>query len=226
VLPSQPEIAKLIADTCLNKNAPLTFVNDRDADNVTFTPFATEFDYASCHISSSLAGTHQVSNAMVAMAAAQAIRCKQSSIQEGISAARLPGRFHIEHINNKTVIFDVGHNPAAALVLGQALKQCFKIKSICFVIGIMKDKDYPAILNELSNVAPNFILTRPSTNRAAAVADLFNALPSSCQSTATLIPDVGQAAISAMAGKWDVVCITGSFYTVGESMKALNVMPY
>jgi folylpolyglutamate synthase/dihydropteroate synthase len=41
-----------------------------------------------------------------------------------------------------------------------------------------------------------------------------------------VLADVGEAVEQSLAGGAELVCITGSFYTVGEAMQCLGVRPF
>lgn len=107
------------------------------------------------------------------------------------------------------IIFDVAHNPEAIAALVTQLKG-----KVITILGVMKDKDYKAIIKLLEPKTKRFIFTRPNTERAADPYELqkCTSLPS------MVIPFVKKALdhAKAIASPTDTILVTGSFYTVGE----------
>jgi len=82
----------------------------------------------------------------------------------------------------------------------------------------MKDKDIESILHLLAPLADRIILTKPSNDRAASPALLKKALGENGKK-AEIVEDL-KGAIDrglSMTGERDLLCITGSLYTVGEA---------
>jgi dihydrofolate synthase / folylpolyglutamate synthase len=124
------------------------------------------------------------------------------------------------------IVFDVAHNPQAARVLAQALEDRFEKKKTVFVIGVMKDKDYKRIITELCPRASHFVFARPGVERAATARMLAGCLPQGTGIMQRIVPEVKNAVKLALTLAGDnPVCITGSFYTVGEAMKSLGIRP-
>jgi folylpolyglutamate synthase/dihydropteroate synthase len=182
----------------------------------------------------SLIGEHQIQNALVALAAIQTLSrllpCKisLSRISEGISLARWPGRAEV-YSCLPAIMVDGAHNPAGARRLS-CLLEGLGFSRLILVLGIMKDKEIDKICQELVPLASKVILTRPRIERAASPEVILNILASRCLvadwgtvSTAEDIPKAITLA-RAMAGQQDLICITGSLYTVGEAKVFLDAM--
>ena len=220
--PETPDLRKLIQTICGERNAPFTMVSAQQGAKVCSTapPVGTSFVHDGHIYTSRLAGDYQAENALLAITAIRsaAIGIKPENLQKGIAEAYLPGRFQQLRISGKTVVFDVGHNPDAAAVLCRTLRRRYPGKSICFVAGIMADKEYPEMLREYGAVARHIICTRPDTGRAATAEMLASHLSGvSC----SVCPAVGGAFDAALRRPEEVVCVTGSFYTVGEASGGL-----
>jgi dihydrofolate synthase/folylpolyglutamate synthase len=116
------------------------------------------------------------------------------------------------------VILDGAHNPAGALVLKESLEKEFQYDHLILLVGIMKDKDIASILRLLAPLADHIILTEPHTDRAAPPALLKKALDQNGKK-AEIAGDLKKAIERgvALTGKGDLLCITGSLYTVGEA---------
>ncbi len=220
--PREPEIVKFIEETCAARNAPVNFVTDTDATDVEETGSGNLFTYRETRFSTRLPGRFQVLNATLAIEAL--LRSKTGphlgdSLSRGIEAALLPGRFQRLRRAGKEIVIDVGHNPDAASVLCMTLRHLFPGGSICFVVGIMRDKDFPEMLGLYATVADHIVLTRPKTDRAAQAELLARYVPEDRHS---ICPDAGAAVRLALRRPEEVVCITGSFYTVGEAMEIIG----
>jgi dihydrofolate synthase/folylpolyglutamate synthase len=82
----------------------------------------------------------------------------------------------------------------------------------------MKDKDIKSILHLLAPLADHLILTKPHVERAAPPTLLQEALGQNGKK-AEVIEDLKEAIERgfSMAREEDLLCITGSLYTVGEA---------
>jgi len=149
-----------------------------------------------------------------------------AAMGKGLCDARLPGRFHIVKAKGKTAVFDVGHNPQAVSRFCTAFAGRFGRERVCCVIGIMKDKDIAGIMPYFARIGARVIATAPAINRAASPETLLAALPADYAGSAIGIADLPKAVETAFAGDEEIVCIAGSFHTVGEAMVTLGIEPY
>ena len=116
------------------------------------------------------------------------------------------------------VILDGAHNPAGALVLKESLEREFQYQHLILLIGIMKDKDIQSMLHLLAPRADHLILTRPHTDRASPPSLLKKALGQNGKK-AEIAEDFKEAIERGLSltHQEDLLCITGSLYTVGEA---------
>lgn len=168
-----------------------------------------------------LSGSHQVVNASLAMAGAEALMeagfpLSEEAVRRGLAQARWPGR--LELIAGPTpVLLDGAHNPGATRVLRRALG-AYPRRRLIVVLGIMADKDIPRMMADLVPPADLLILTRPKMERAASLLSLREhvarwAKPLVERET---VPEALQEAWKE-ARKGDLVLVTGSLFTVGEA---------
>lgn len=221
------DVMNLAEAICIEKNAALHIVSDSDALLTGDGENGIEFLWNNLKFHISLQGSFQLKNALLAL---NALLCagitEYNALYDGLTSAFLPGRFHILSRGGKTIVLDVGHNPDAASVLIAALKKKYCGKSICFVTGIMKDKDTRGILRQYCTVAKHIILTRPQIDRAELPENLLQQVEIDFVDKCEICSTVEAAVCRALARAEEIVIITGSFYTVGEGYLTLGVDPY
>jgi len=223
----QSAIESLAIKRCDEMSAPCFMVSEDHSGEYATNVNSTNFLYNGKKFTTTLNGKFQVKNAMVAIKALECAGFNDiASMADGIASTILPGRFQILELLNRIVVFDVGHNPNAAEAMADALKIRFDGLPMCFVTGIMKDKDIAGILSHYCGMATRLILTKPKTDRAAPVEYLSGLVPAGFTGICENIPDVDMALAVALGRGEKIICITGSFFTVSEAMIALGVDPY
>jgi dihydrofolate synthase/folylpolyglutamate synthase len=122
------------------------------------------------------------------------------------------------------VVLDVAHNPSAARVLVAELRELFEFSKLIFVVGIMKNKDIPLIINELAKISDEAIAVKPDTERASDPEKIVHCFQER-GIHAIAVENIGEAISEAKikAGRDGLVCVTGSFFTVAEAYSALGV---
>ncbi|MBA3051936.1 bifunctional folylpolyglutamate synthase/dihydrofolate synthase [bacterium] len=142
------------------------------------------------------------------------------SIRKGLSKTRWPGRLEIVN-RSPLVILDGAHNLPAAKQLRKALLEFLgNNKRLILVLGILKDKEVGKIVRELVPLAFKVIVTSSKTSRAVLPDDLYK-IAVKYNRNVSVISEVEEALQYALceAKKNDIVCITGSLYTVGEARR-------
>ncbi|MEW6660734.1 MAG: folylpolyglutamate synthase/dihydrofolate synthase family protein [Thermodesulfobacteriota bacterium] len=174
------------------------------------------------NLSLNLVGRHQYGNAALALAVIELLKkaglgIEEAAIREGLLETRWPGR--LERVpQDPRVLLDGAHNPAAARILAQTLKQSPGNGRLILVLGIMADKDMDSILARLLPLAQTVVFTRPQYFRAADPGDLA-ARARSYNLEIIKAPQVAGAIRRAqdLAGPQDRIVVSGSLYTVGEA---------
>jgi len=223
--PKDESIRRLAQTKCDDLNSELAFVNINDADNVVCGDGGVSFNWKNHRYDLSLFGKHQAENALLALTAIERIGdFDYQVIYGGMKAASVSGRFQVADIDGRTVVFDVGHNPNAAEVLVDALSARFPGRRVSFVVGMMKDKDAASIINILTKKASAFYFAKPKTERAAEPTDLAALTEGKFDGKTIIgqnIEDALRKAIDNTNGD-DIICVTGSFYTVSEALRSLK----
>lgn len=169
-----------------------------------------------------LAGAHQRRNAAVARAVLRELprgmRPSEESLRGGFSAARLPGRFD----RRGKWILDVAHNPGGTTALAATLRQVAPPRPRHALVGIMRDKDWAAMLVQLEEVVDAVWVTSPPRAPAERCWELEPVRERFPRVTAE--PDFDRALAAVQRGA-ETVVVTGSFYTVGDAMARLPGFP-
>ncbi len=168
-----------------------------------------------------LRGDFQSSNAALSLAAVEILmsapcNITDESILKGLRDVYWPGRCELVK-TEPLVVLDGAHNPAAMANLKSALN-AFDFKRLFLVMGIMEDKNIGKMVREIATSAEMVLLCRPHMQRAASperLADVIKDLNVKFQE----IEDVKQAVLHAiaLARHDDLVCVTGSLFTIGEA---------
>ena len=221
---TQPQVLRLFSKICREKESPLI----RVGKEIRYVSTGDgHFHYEGLHrklwdVHLNLIGSHQIVNATAALGATEVLEglgypLSIDAMVEGLREAEWPGR--LERVSSSPqIILDGAHNPAGALVLKESLEKEFKYHHLILLIGVLKDKDAKSILHLLAPLADHIILTRPHNDRAAPPALLKEALGENGKRV-EIIEDL-KAAIKkgrSLAKGEDLLCITGSLYTVGEA---------
>jgi dihydrofolate synthase/folylpolyglutamate synthase len=222
---TQPRVLQLFSRLCREKDAPLYRVGkDFRYEPIGDRNFHYEGLYRklwSVHLN--LYGDHQFLNATTALGAMEVLDSSgfpvsTEAMMEGLREVQWPGRLEMVS-SSPRVLLDGAHNPAGAMALRESLKNGFQFDRLILLIGIMKDKDIQSILKTLAPLADHLILSRPHTERASSPARLLEALGADGGKKAEIMEDLSQAIEKglSMTRKEDLLCITGSLYTVGEA---------
>lgn len=173
-----------------------------------------------------LAGSRQIDNASAALETARILRkagvaVDEAAAREGLRSVRTAGRFE-RMMEKPALIMDGAHNPNAAQALCQTLIERFGPGRVDFVFGAMADKDYAAMMGNLAPAAKSFTCYSPDVPRAADPEDLAAAqqdrsIPTTAAKRAEDV--LGMVETAAPDG---IMCVTGSFYTVGELRRELR----
>lgn len=225
-----PDLAKLD----VHPVEPRAAGTEPGSHDVLVRPFA----YCGVRYETQLLGSYQPANAALAIEAVRVLRERgwdvpDEALRAGIAAARWEGRFEIvaggDHA--PTVVVDGGHNPQGAQALADSLADVFPGRKAVFVIGVLEDKDYPAMLETVLPLGSAFVVVTPDNPRALPAAKLARAIRWTGQDllgcSACVDPYVARDMADALAkacelaGPDGLVCAFGSLYSVAAVKAAL-----
>ena len=223
------EAAQVIEDTCKEQYCTLQMVDESKISNVHYGAEGQTFSYkTSENVAISLAGSYQIKNAALALEGVEALRklgyaLSDQQVREGLLHTAWRGRFTTLR-RDPTVIIDGAHNPAAALELKESLERYFPGKTLYFVMGMFKDKDYAQVIDLTAPLARHIITVEtPGNPRAMPARELAEAVGKvnpSVEWADSVAHGVEKAL--AMAGKEDAVIVFGSLSFLGEAADAVN----
>ena len=174
-----------------------------------------------------LLGEHQIANACIAALVVDVMRKKgiavsDTALKKGFKDVKWPARFQVVQ-REPAILLDCAHNPAGMRTLKRTLEDYFSKQRVTLVLGIMRDKDIPGILKEIAPLAHNIIITKPKFERAAEPS-VIEAEARKYSDNIVVINSVSEALSHAQrnATKYDVICVCGSIFNVGEAMEVLG----
>ena len=198
--------------TVVGQDVRLTRVN---AHQVRLT--GTRRDYGI--LSVPLLGAHQATNCATAVAAIEATRLDIAvdAVRRGIITARWPGRFQVVRETPLTIL-DGAHNPDGAEALAAVLREQYPDRRLTFILGVLRDKDYPAVCRILAPLAARVLCVPVANDRTASADEIARACAPVAAESCRDIADALEK-----SSRDEVVIITGSLFLVGEAMASLGV---
>lgn len=192
-------------------------------------------DYSDMEIS--MTGEHQCENLKTAAAVIEilrkssAIKVERSRLYEGFKKAVQPGRFEILEVGglidakpwetsertDPAVIVDGAHNEAGAKALKETMQRFFSGSRILLVTGMLADKQVDRILDHLTEMTEDIIITEPDNPRRLSSDSLEAALMErGIRPVKTCDAVSGVNAAKDMKDDYDIVLFAGSLYLIGD----------
>ena len=172
-----------------------------------------------------LLGRYQVVNATTSIATIDQLVRQGTSVSleqvtEGLRRAKWPGRLEILG-HEPLLVMDGAHNVDSVQRLLRALREYLSFDRLILVVGFSLDKDIAGMMKELTSQAHAVIVTQAEHPRAAEPA----AIAKQTQAPETLLSIVSDPASALwraleLAGKKDLVCVTGSLFVVAGARAA------
>ena len=205
--PQDPEAALVIARTAKACGSELHIVH---------APLPADWTLA-------LPGTHQRMNAAVALAALDAagIATSERARRTGLAEVDWPGRF--QRLENGRFVLDGAHNPAAARRLAHTWHEVYgDHHPATLVLGILRDKDVPAICRALTPLAARVFAVPVRNPRSATPEEVAGAVMQVAPETPLLMMGSLTGALEAARAYPEPTLVAGSFFLVGEALAALT----
>ena len=222
---------EVLETRCLEKKATVSKASVSDIKMIERSLDGQIFDYKTYKgIKLSLLGKHQCENAAVVLEIIDCLIAKgyeisRDAIQDGLRQVHWTGRFEV--ISGEPLfILDGAHNPNGIHALSHNLREYFPDEKFVFLTGILRDKDYNAMLKEMIPFAEGFVTIAPDNPRALSAHGCADAIRE-CGFDGEILEstDTGQAVMRALQlakTKSVGVCAFGSLYSVGSIKKVLQ----
>ena len=168
----------------------------------------------------------QEKNAATALTALDAItdthgpQISDEAARRGLETAWVPGR--LEQVReHPAVVLDVAHNEIAAEALASALRDQHGAdqKRLTLIVGLSRTHDPEQFLGPLASLHPARLLATQPAFRPRPAQDVADAARHFGFSNVEVVGgSVAEAVRIALAeaGPDDLICVTGSFYTIGD----------
>jgi dihydrofolate synthase/folylpolyglutamate synthase len=214
------------------RNAPLVCIDqtmwNRTSYQGKYQTFVVHGSFKDYRVKTSLLGRHQGENIAVAIATVEQLQVNgvyitDNDIVEGIAAASHPGRMEI--VSEKPfVLLDGAHNPAGMTMLAKTIQDDFSSNRLILVLGVLKDKDITSMISTIVPLADIVIVTKSANPRATDPLSLQEIIKGFDASKVVFVEASIPEAIDharRIAGRKDLICVSGSLFTVGEARSYL-----
>jgi len=168
-----------------------------------------------------LIGQFQAQNAGLAIAACLKFfaSINEGDIRKGLETVQWEGRLEVVS-DHPTVVLDSAHNEASVRNMTAELRKNIKFSRCLVVLGLMKDKEIDKIIEILSQFGDRFYLVQVNPPRGEdpkKLQEKFKQYKKPVQVSESVSSAL--QAIKETSNPNDLVCITGSIFTVAEAKK-------
>lgn len=187
------------------------------------------FDYKQWkNLEITLAGQYQISNALLAIKAVEALEAggfvvTEKAVRQGLQETKWPGRFTV--LGKKPYfVVDGAHNADAAKKLAESIEFYFTNRRIIYIMGILRDKEYNKIIEQTHSYADQIItVTTPNSARTLSAYELATEV-AKVHPNVTAVDSLEEAVEISylLAGKEDVIIAFGSLSFMGKLLAILD----
>ncbi|MCM1113220.1 MAG: bifunctional folylpolyglutamate synthase/dihydrofolate synthase [Muribaculum sp.] len=237
----EPEAEEVVRRTAQEKHCPLSVADPACIEHLKRggrqrTRFAERqvFDYRSPEgavlkkLEIRLGGSFQPENALLALLAVERLRERgmavgEAAIRRGLRETVWRGRFEAVAVKPLLVV-DGAHNEDAARKLAQSVEFYFTNRRIIYIIGVLRDKEYPKMIALTHMLADQIITVTPPENpRALSAYDLAQEI-AKVHPSVTAVDSLEEAVEMArlLAGPEDVIVAFGSLSYLGKLIRIVE----
>ena len=218
----KPEAMTVVEGTARRFKVPVHVADKDDALVEESSCFGQKFLYGEEEYEISMAGVYQIENAVIALKVVEVLRelgyeISGEAIHRGMKETVWGGRFSILD-KSPVFVIDGAHNPDAALKLEASIQEYFEGKTIYYIMGMFKDKDYDRVAQIAAPYAKEIMtIATPKNERALPAEELaktvrkYNSHVTAMQS----LQDAVEVAYK-KAKPEDVIIAFGSLSFLGE----------
>lgn len=220
------KVYDVINNICKEKKSKLYYIENEKVEiieqNIDQTIMSVENNlYSYNNLILHLIGNYQIKNCCLVLLAVYALKESgvnliEESILKGISLTRWKGRMEVCE-KSPLVIIDGAHNPDGIHMLTESVKNYFSNKRIVLLIGVLGDKNYNKMVEEIVPLADTVVITEPDSERALSIEELKKVVKNYCDEIYSF-EDIDKAYSFAhkITRKEDVLLCAGSLYLIGR----------
>ena len=171
-------------------------------------------------------GPGQADNAVAALTAVEAFLdgpLGDDVVAEGLGGIALPGRMEVL-ARHPLVVADGAHNKDAARHLASTIPEAFPSSRLILVLGVLAPHDPTEIIDELSALSPEVVITCTAPSGRAVPAEILAAVGADRGLEVEAVPEAIDAVTRAvgLAGEDGLVLVAGTFYIVSPARRAVS----
>ena len=219
----------IIQKVATENNSPITIVDNsswkKTSGGIDWQGFLINGSLKDYNVKTLIPGEFQGKNIAVSLSTIETLQMNgiyitDESIIEGIEKTTNPGRMEIVSFE-PIILLDGAHNIDGIKSLKKTLKDDFVYERLNLVFGILSDKNVQEMLDIITPIADTIILTKSHNNRACSPSKLKEMIT---ERDVVVMDEISKAIDYAkkISNKQDLICITGSLFTVGESKDYLD----
>lgn len=219
-------VYNVIKNLCDKRNSKLYYAFDEKINiirqNIDETVLSVRNEYFEYDdIVLPLIGEYQIKNCALVLLAAYALKrggasITDENIRDGILNVRWNGRMEVCS-KNPLIVLDGAHNPDGILMLAKSAEKYFAGKRIVLLMGVLSDKEYGKMAEEIIPISDAVVITQPDSERALSADGLKKVAMKYCKKVYSLenIDEAYKFAVG-MVDKEDVLLCAGSLYLIGR----------
>jgi len=210
------------------KNAPLQMLDKDNWGKLDSQKFLINGSLNDYTVKTNMRGSFQGENIAIAIAVVENLEMNgifitDDSIATGIEKTVNPGRMELIS-SEPCILLDGAHNIAGMNILKETLNDDFEFDKLILVLGILSDKNIEEMLKIISPISDVIIVTKSKNDRASDPSDLKKLLEKIGYKNDIFVKNEIADALDyakSIAKKEDLICVTGSLFTVGEAKDTL-----
>ncbi len=218
----------IIKQVANEKNAPIKIIDEtswkKNKGGVNWQEFLISGSLKEYNVKTTLLGEHQGENIALTIVAIEKLQMNgmyltDEAIIQGIEKAVNPGRMEIVSFE-PLIILDGAHNVAGAHYLKKTLGNDFVYNKLIIVLGILSDKNVKEMLEIIAPLGDIIVATKSQNKRATEPTKLREMIQKLNLKNQIFVKNTVYDAVEyalSIAKKDDIICITGSLFTVGEA---------
>jgi dihydrofolate synthase/folylpolyglutamate synthase len=225
---SKDSALDIIKKIAVEKDAPINIINDKSwkkiKGGVDWQEFLISGSLKEYFVKTSIIGEHQGENIALTIEVIEKLQMNgvyitDEAINEGIAKTVNPGRMEIVGFE-PLIILDGAHNIAGVSYLKKTLNADFVYNKLILVLGILSDKNVKGMLEIIAPIGDVIVITKSQNKRATEPIKLKELTEKLNFKNQVIVKNKVDEAVKyalSIAKKDDLICITGSLFTVGEA---------